>query len=43
MSVDEEAFEYVKSLGYQSAPVVVAGDDHWSGFLPDRIAALAAA
>lgn len=25
------------SLGYLQAPVVVAGDDHWAGFRPDRI------
>ena len=33
----------VMGLGYLRAPVVVAGDQHWSGFRPDRIAALAAA
>jgi len=32
-----------KGLGYQQAPVVVAGEDHWSGFRPDRIKAVAAA
>lgn len=32
----------VKGLGYQQAPVVVAGGDHWSGFRPDKIKALAA-
>lgn len=37
-----EALEYVTSLGYLQAPVVVAGDDHWSGFSPDRIKKLAA-
>ena len=36
-----QAREYVMSLGYLQAPVVVAGDDHWSGFRPDRIKALA--
>jgi glutaredoxin-like protein NrdH len=25
---------------YLQAPVVVADDDHWSGFRPDRIKAL---
>ncbi len=43
LSADAEAAEYVRTLGYQQAPVVVAGDDHWSGFRPDRITALAAA
>lgn len=40
ISVDSEAREYVMSLGYLQAPVVVAGDEHWSGFRPDRIKAL---
>lgn len=40
ISKDEEAFKMVKSLGYQSAPVVVAGSDHWSGFKIDKITAL---
>lgn len=35
-----EARDYVMSLGYLQAPVVVAGEDHWSGFRPDRIKAL---
>ena len=29
-------------LGYQQAPVVVAGEHHWSGFRPDRVKAVAA-
>ena len=37
---DAAAYEYVKSLGYLQAPVVVAGDEQWSGFRPDRIAEL---
>ncbi len=36
-----DARDYVMALGYTSAPVVVAGDSHWSGFRPDRIKALA--
>ena len=40
---DSEARDYVMALGYLQAPVVVAGDDHWSGFRPDRIKALAGA
>ena len=43
ISVDTEARDYVMALGYLQAPVVVAGDVHWSGFRPDRIAALAGA
>lgn len=39
---DDAARNYVMALGYISAPVVVAGAEHWSGFRPDRIKALAA-
>ncbi len=39
---DNEAFDYVQSLGYDSAPVVVAGGDHWYGFRPDRLTAAVA-
>jgi glutaredoxin-like protein NrdH len=28
------------ALGYLQAPVVIAGDEHWAGFRPDRIKAL---
>lgn len=41
VSQDPEALERLKSLGYMQAPVVVAGDDHWSGFRPDKIEELA--
>ena len=37
---DADARDYVMSLGHLQAPVVVAGDQHWSGFRPDRIKAL---
>lgn len=40
ISQDPAALEYVQSLGYKSAPVVVAGEAHWDGFRPDRIKAL---
>ena len=36
------ALEFVKELGYQAAPVIVAGESHWSGFRPDMIATLTA-
>jgi len=39
---DPEAYELAMSLGYMQAPVVIAGDDHWSGFRPDRLSALSA-
>lgn len=42
MADDPVALEMVKALGYQSAPVVIAGNEHWSGFRMDRIKALAA-
>jgi len=42
ISTDLEALETVKALGYQQAPVVFADGDHWSGFRPDKIKALAA-
>ena len=38
---DQEAMEYVQSLGYKAAPVVVAGEDSWDGYRPDRIQKLA--
>ncbi|AMM20098.1 NrdH-redoxin [Frondihabitans sp. PAMC 28766] len=42
VSVDEKALETVKALGYLQAPVVVTDEDSWSGFRPDKIAALSA-
>lgn len=35
-----EARDYVIGLGYAQAPVVEVDGEHWSGFRPDRIAAL---
>jgi glutaredoxin-like protein NrdH len=43
ITLDAEARSYVMALGYLQAPVVVAGNDHWSGFRPDRIKTLATA
>jgi glutaredoxin-like protein NrdH len=44
ISLDSEARDYVMALGYLQAPVVVVSkDNHWSGFRPDRIKALAGA
>lgn len=39
---DQDARDYVASLGYMQAPVVVNGEDHWSGFRPDKLDALKA-
>lgn len=42
ISEQPEAIAVIKELGYLAAPVVVAGDgNHWSGFRPEKIAALA--
>ena len=43
ISADAEALARVKSLGYAQAPVVMVGADHWSGFRPDKIKAVALA
>lgn len=40
---DPEALERLKAMGYMQAPVVVTDADHWSGFRPDKIAAIAEA
>ena len=37
---DADALELAKSLGHSASPVVIAGEQHWSGFRPDLIAAL---
>lgn len=41
VTADDAALDRVKSLGYMQAPVVVTDEDHWSGFRPDKIEALA--
>ncbi|GAA2525049.1 glutaredoxin-like protein NrdH [Rarobacter incanus] len=43
ISQDVEALDMVRSLGYLQAPVVIAGETHWSGFRPDQIGKLAEA
>ena len=40
ISQDSDARDYVLSLGYQQAPVVVTEIGHWSGYRPDLIDAL---
>jgi len=42
ISLDEQARDYIMSLGHLQAPVVVTPTDSWSGFRPDRISRLAA-
>lgn len=43
ITLDSDALDYVRALGYLQAPVVVADGEHWSGFRPERIKNLAAA
>jgi len=40
LSTDPNALDVVKAMGYMQAPVVVTDNDHWSGFRPDKIAAI---
>ncbi|MDR2565358.1 MAG: glutaredoxin family protein [Bifidobacteriaceae bacterium] len=42
LSQDDQALAEVLAMGHRQAPVVVAGEQHWSGYRPDRIAAVAA-
>lgn len=37
LSHDPASMEFVRSLGYTSAPIVVVGDDSWSGFRMDKL------
>ena len=41
ISVDPDALERLKALGYQQAPVVEAPTGNWSGFQSDKIEELA--
>lgn len=40
VSQNEEAAAQLRAWGYRQLPVVQVGDEHWSGFRPDRLAAL---
>jgi glutaredoxin-like protein NrdH len=40
VTTDTQGRDFIMSLGYLHAPVVVAGSTHWSGFRPDRITGL---
>jgi glutaredoxin-like protein NrdH len=40
LTQDDQAFSKVQDLGYMQVPVVIAGEDHWAGFRPDKIGAL---
>jgi glutaredoxin-like protein NrdH len=41
LSTDDNAAVMLRELGMLQAPVVITDDDHWSGFRPDKINALA--
>jgi len=43
MSQNPAAAQQARDLGYQSAPIVITPDEHWSGFRVDKIRALAGA
>lgn len=38
LTADEDALNHARALGYTQAPIVLAGERHWSGFNPDAIA-----
>jgi len=40
LTQDSQALSHVRAMGYQQVPVIIAGDEHWSGFRPDKISAL---
>jgi glutaredoxin-like protein NrdH len=42
LSQDPAALAMVREMGYTAAPVVVAGEEHWSGFRPDKLSNIAA-
>lgn len=42
LSKNSDALEMVRALGYTAAPVVIAGDAHWSGFRMDMLSTLTA-
>lgn len=42
LTQDSDAMNKVQSLGYRSAPVVISGETHWSGFRPDMIKEISA-
>jgi glutaredoxin-like protein NrdH len=34
---DTEAYDKVVAMGFLAAPVVIAGEDSWAGFQPEKI------
>lgn len=41
LTQDPQALAHIVSMGYRQVPVVVNGEQHWSGFCPDRISQIA--
>lgn len=42
LSQDAEMMQKLRDMGFKQVPVVMAGEDVWNGFRPDKISALAA-
>ena len=40
---DTAAATLIQSWGYRQVPVVQVGEEHWSGFRPDRLSTLTTA
>jgi glutaredoxin-like protein NrdH len=40
LSTDAAAMEKIRELGYTQAPIVEAGNQHWSGFRMERLQGL---
>ena len=43
LTQDPSALDTLREAGFMQAPVVMTGDDFWSGYRPDKIRALAKA
>ena len=37
LSSDEESYKMILNMGYKQAPIVISGDQHWSGFRMEKI------
>ena len=42
IEIDDETADSFREQGYQSLPIVVAHDEVWAGFRPDKIKAIQA-
>ena len=42
IEIDDETADSFREQGYQSLPIVVAHDETWAGFRPDKIKAIQA-